>query len=116
MAKHVFVVFTEAQPGQEAAFNTWYDTRHLPDVLSVPGFVAAQRFRVQPPAGQAGGPQRYLALYEMDTDDVAATMAELTARAGTPAMPMSEAMNGAAIQTFLVDPMGPKVSGTPAQA
>ncbi|MDB5446135.1 MAG: hypothetical protein JWQ97_1452 [Phenylobacterium sp.] len=116
MAKHVFVVFTEAQPGQEAAFNTWYDSRHIPDVLSVPGFVAAQRFRVQPPAGQTGGPQRYLALYEMETDDVGATMAELMARAGGAAMPLSEAMNGAAIQTFLADALGPKVSAEPAAA
>jgi hypothetical protein len=46
MAKHVFVVFTNPVEGKEATYNDWCDNRHLPDVLDVPGFVSAQRFRL----------------------------------------------------------------------
>lgn len=110
MAKHLFVVFTEAQPGRDAEFNTWYDNQHLPDVLKVPGFRAAQRYRLEPdPSAPAGGPSKYLALYEMETDDVAATLADLTSRAGTAAMPMTEAM-GKAIVTHLATPITGRVT------
>jgi hypothetical protein len=31
----------------EAEFNAWYDA-HLDEILSIPGFVSAQRFRLEP--------------------------------------------------------------------
>lgn len=117
MAKHVFVVFTEAQPGREAEFNAWYDNQHVPDVLKVPGFRCAQRFRVQPaPDGPANAPPRFMALYEIETDDLAAVMAETKARAGTAAMPISDAMNAAATMTVLTQPLGERVLATPVEA
>jgi hypothetical protein len=110
------VVFTEAQTGRDAEFNEWYDKQHVPDVLKVPGYCAAQRFRLEPdPNAPAGGPNKYLALYEMETDDVAATLAELMKRAGTSAMPMSEAM-GQAIVTHLATPITSRVAALLANA
>jgi hypothetical protein len=49
MAKYTFVVMTNPTAGKEAEFNEWYNTHHIPDVLDVlkvPGFVCAQRFRI----------------------------------------------------------------------
>jgi len=109
MAKHTFVVFTEAKPGRDAEFNDWYDNRHVPDVLAVPGFIACQRFRLRPEDGAADAPTRYLALYEMETNDLEATMAELMSRAGTPAMPISDSMNAEAVRTIVADQLGARV-------
>ena len=36
MAKHVFVVLTNATPGKDEAFNDWYTNQHIPDVLAIP--------------------------------------------------------------------------------
>jgi hypothetical protein len=116
MAKHLFLVFTEAQPGKDAEFNTWYDNRHIPDVLSVPGFTAAQRFRLQPQADQPDAPPGYLAIYEIETDDVQATMASLMSRAGTPAMPFSDALNLDATKMFVADPLAARVVAKPVEA
>src|SRR3546814_16369245 len=39
----LYIVLTNATPGDDEQFNDWYTNTHIPDVLAVPGFVAAQR-------------------------------------------------------------------------
>lgn len=90
MPKYQYVVMSNPTPGKEEEYNRWYNEQHLHDVVAVPGFVAAQRFRVE---GEGSLPHRYLALYEIETDDVQKTLADLAGRAGTPAMPMSDAID-----------------------
>lgn len=90
LRKHVLVVLSNPVAGREDEFNAWYTGQHLPDVLRVPGFVAAQRFAF---AGEGEHPWKYLAIYEVETADVAATLATLMARAGTPDMAISSAMS-----------------------
>jgi hypothetical protein len=90
MAEYRFVVFTNATEGQEAEFNRWYDEQHVPDVLKVPGFVAAQRFVASRVRGEPA--HGFLTIYEISTDDVDATFAELARRVGTELMPMSGAL------------------------
>lgn len=41
MNKTLMLVFSNALEGQDEAFNEWYDTQHLPDVVDCPGVVAA---------------------------------------------------------------------------
>jgi hypothetical protein len=64
----------------EGEFNHWYDA-HLDEILSIPGFVSAQRFRLEPVVvdEDAGVRYRYLALYELegDVEQILAAMAEL---------------------------------------
>lgn len=90
MADYRFVVMTNATQGQDAEFNRWYDEQHVPDVLSVPGFVAAQRFKASAARGTPA--HGFLTIYEITTDDVDATFAELARRVGTDRMPMSDAL------------------------
>ena len=93
MAKYTFVVLTNAVEGKDDAFDEWYTNTHLGDVLAVPGFVSAQRFkltdvqRAKPPH-----PFRYLALYEIETNDLQKTLDELGKRSGTPAMVLTDTM------------------------
>ena len=71
---HLFLALTNPVPGVEAAFNTWYDTRHVPEVLRYGrGFTGCRRFRLE--AELRGGPLppwSYLALYDLDYEDLAA--------------------------------------------
>lgn len=85
MAKAVWMVFTNCPADREEEFNDWYENMHLPDLLTVEGIVAAQRFRL-PDDGPAmvtptgtTAVARYLALYELDTEDVAAVRAAVRA-------------------------------------
>jgi hypothetical protein len=110
MAKHVFVVFTNPVEGKDATYNDWYDNRHLPDVLDVPGFVSAQRFRLSDTQRAAGPfPWHYLALYEIETDDLKQTLAALGARSGTSAMVMSDALAEQRL-AWVFDPVTPLVT------
>jgi hypothetical protein len=90
MAAYTLVVLTNAVEGRTDEYNDWYTNQHLADVLRVPGFTAARRFKAEEGFPT---PHAYLALYEMETSDPGAVIGELTKRANTPAMPISEAMD-----------------------
>jgi hypothetical protein len=80
MARHVFVAFSDPKEGMEEDFNDWYTNQHMPDLMKIPGFVRASRYKlsdgVTTPTGPNASPaapsgQRYLAIYEIEADDVA---------------------------------------------
>lgn len=110
MSKYVFVVLTNATGGRDDEFNEWYNNQHIPDVLKIPGFVAAQRFSLAGAEMEgATSPWRYLALYDLDTDDLAGALKELGARVGTPAMVMSETLDMKTIGAYVFSPIAKRV-------
>jgi len=40
----IFLVYTDVDPTHEEEFNAWYNTEHLPELLSLPGFLDAARY------------------------------------------------------------------------
>jgi hypothetical protein len=111
MAKYTFVVLTNPTAGKDAEFNEWYNGQHIPDVLNVPGFVCAQRFRLANTqmGGESSSPYKYLALYEIETDDLAGALKDLRARAGTADMVMSDALDTNNVGAFIFTPVAEKV-------
>ena len=96
MPSYKYIVLTNPRPGCEAEFNRWYDERHLPDVMKTSGIVSAQRYEVaMGPSGAETPIRTYLTIFEIDTADLPETVAELMARVGTDAMPISEALDTA---------------------
>jgi hypothetical protein len=59
-------------PARENEYNDWYDNEHVRDILAVPGFTSARRYKVHGPAGDGTGAPAYLAIYEIDADDLTA--------------------------------------------
>jgi len=86
---YIQTVVTAPFAGREDEFNRWYDEIHLPEVLAVPGFVAGQRFALT--GLRAVDRPRYLSVYEIETDDLTATLNALGAAAQT--MTRSDAMD-----------------------
>src|SRR5689334_4600665 len=112
MEKHLFVVLTNAVEGQEDTFNEWYTNVHVGDVLKVPGIVSARRFKLSDTQREGTSPPwRYLALYEVETDDLNSVLAELKKRGGTSAMVVSDAMARDAA-AWLFKPITPKVQAS----
>lgn len=58
-------------PSREKEFNKWYDSIHLPDVLEPEGILSGTRYENLNP-GEGHG--KYMALYEIETDDIEQTM------------------------------------------
>jgi hypothetical protein len=88
MEKHLFVVMSNARDGQDEEFNDWYTNIHLKDLVNIPGFVSAQRFKyADQGAGNTDEPQwRYLALYQVEAESLADAQDALTnsVSGGTP--------------------------------
>lgn len=93
MEKHLFVVYTNAKDGRDAEFNEWYDNRHIADVLKVPGVVSAKRYVLSDFQRPTPHPHKYMAIYEIETDNLEAVSAEIARRVGTPVMPRSDALS-----------------------
>ena len=109
MKNYIFLVFSNPTIGKEDAYNEWYDTQHLADVVNVPGFVSAERFKLADVNNTGPKDYKYLAIYTVRTDDVHATHEMLQAAAGTPAMVMSDAIVPTK-RTGYFTPIGTKVT------
>jgi hypothetical protein len=77
------VVLSKPSEGSEQAYNDWYDHQHVPDVLRVPGFTAAQRLKliqIKPATYSLPG---YAVTFEFDSYDLQATIADVRHRLTT---------------------------------
>jgi len=72
VAKGVLVVQTRPVEGREDDYNKWYDEVHLPEIVALAGFTSARRFKLK-----HGDADPYLALYEVEAEDVTAAQAAL---------------------------------------
>jgi len=84
MAKALFLAWSSpVDDASDGEFNAWYEGTHIPQVrAAIPAITAVHRYLTADLAdGGAGGQpgQRYLAVYELDTDDVAGAAAALGA-------------------------------------
>ena len=52
-------------PEKEREFNQWYNKVHVPEVLTVPGFLSGRRFQ-----RVSGDEIKYMTLYELESLDV----------------------------------------------
>jgi hypothetical protein len=61
----IYLVYTDlVDDSQDEEFNTWYNTRHLPQLRGIPGILDAARY-----VAVKGGP-KYLAVYELESAQV----------------------------------------------
>lgn len=104
MTNPALMVFTSPSDGQDSEYNEWYTNTHVPEVLEIPGIVAAQRWKVADQPGELPA-HRYLAIYELDERPAADVIAALVAAA--PTMSMSPALGGA--QMVLYEPLTGRV-------
>jgi len=104
-----YVVFTEPKPGQDDAYNDWYDKQHLAEVLAVDGFVAAQRFKLVDVPGNPQGASRYLAIYEIEADDPKTVLDRLVEIGTGGGMVISDALDRASAKTILYQPIGERM-------
>ena len=106
MKKYKYIVFSNAAGDKDDAFNAWYDDIHLPEVLAVPGFTGAERYR-NPALDGAPPEHKYLAIYDIETDTIGATLDELMRRAGNGEMRMSDTLDMETVSTVLYEVITP---------
>ena len=105
MTRHLLVVSSDPIAGSEEDYQRWYDEVHLPAVLAVPGFVRAQRFAAAPSIHGELPDRRFLAIYELETDDLKRALARLAEAA--PGMVISAALDRSTATHFAYTAVGP---------
>lgn len=86
--------------GKEAEFNDWYNNTHLQEVVAVEGFISAQRYELTQAQQMPDQDYKYLALYELEDENVAATIENLLAASGTMDMGDSADLASAKVSIF----------------
>ena len=109
MPRYKLVVMTKPVEGREREYNDWYQNVHLDDLVAIDGVKSAQRFHLNravtdPP------PMPYLALYDVETNDIDGTIEELLTRAQSGRISVSDALSK---ETFcaVYEELGPVVTG-----
>lgn len=112
--KVIDLVQTNPKPGREDEFNEWYSTRHVYDLLRVPGIVSVQRYRVTANRRVDGngyedmpGPFQYLAVYEIEGDPADILKGIEQARSAGQ-IPWSDALDPA-FSAYFYEPIGDKI-------
>ncbi|WP_238887003.1 DUF4286 family protein [Mycobacterium sp. IDR2000157661] len=67
----MYVETMPVSPDKEADYHAWYNDTHLAQILSVDGVVSARRF------APTNGVGPFVAIYELDCDDLDAAVARL---------------------------------------
>jgi hypothetical protein len=104
MTQYTYLIHSKPREGRDDDFVAWYNTRHLTDMLRIDGVVSAQL--VQPSAAKSSAPEKYVAIFEFDTEDVEGLFAEMYRRGGTDDMPVSDALDTTSIATYLYEAAG----------
>ena len=69
MARYLLFGFSDCKDeSREEEFNEWYDNMHVPDMLEVEGMIKATRWMSA--EDKPGQKRKYLAMYELETDDI----------------------------------------------
>ena len=112
MAKHILMAFSNPHPGTDSEFNKWYDEIHLQEILTVKGYISAQRFYVSDAqmAGRAGPTHKYLTIYEIETDDLEQTLADLNDAARN--MSVDPSVDRSTTLAAVFHPIGERVCGS----
>jgi hypothetical protein len=113
----LLLVFTNAVDGSEDAFDRWYDDVHVPDVLAVPGVVAARRYALAemetPAVDDVPAPpppaHRHLAVYRLDRDPNE-VMGDFLERVTTGQMQLDPSLDLSTISLAAWSPRGPEHS------
>ena len=111
---YYFFVFSNPVAGQEARYNKWYNEQHQLDVVSIPGFVTAQRFVMNDlPLYRRADVElpKYLVVYRIVTEDLEGVFKEVSRRLQTGETTMDGSFDRATSVSYTYRAFRPFVKG-----
>ncbi|TAL00005.1 MAG: hypothetical protein EPO08_14945 [Rhodospirillaceae bacterium] len=78
MPRYKMVVFSKAKEGRDKEYNDWYNNVHLAEITSIKGVKSGQRFGLTLNLTQSAGFLPYLAIYDIETDDLKSVIQQMT--------------------------------------
>ena len=81
MPKGLLVVQTRpVSPDRVDEYHDWYDNKHIPALLTIPGVVSARRYRAT-----GGDDLSFMAVYELEADDLNTVLQDVGTNTGATA-------------------------------
>jgi len=77
--RYIYLVMSDPLPGREADFNDAYQNTHMGDLVQLPGWTGAQRFRLMPVTPRATQPlyrRGYLIIWDQEGSDLGKIQSE----------------------------------------
>jgi hypothetical protein len=109
MPRYKMVVMSSPVAGRDAEYHDWYQNTHLGQVLAIPGMRSAQRFRLDRNLVEGETPP-YLAIYDIETDDLDGVMRDIQGKAGSASLLISEAIDLTGVSAAIYEEFGPVVT------
>jgi hypothetical protein len=91
MTKFVMVVASSPHAGRDDDYTDWYDNVHIPELCTIPGIMSGKRYAAVPSPNPVPG--QYLAIYDVETDDINSVLTEMGRRAVAGEMSQSNALD-----------------------
>lgn len=103
MQKTYMVVLSDPiTAAEDEAFNTWYDSAHIPEILQLDGVLSASRLRASEVQAPGSVPShRYLAMYELDGSDARGVLDRMAA--ARPSMTGTDTLDLSSFQLMVFD-------------
>jgi hypothetical protein len=109
MPKFKMIALTNPVEGREEEYNDWYQNVHLPEIVSYKGMVSARRYKVAAPL-QAPVSYGYLAIYDIDTDDLGGMLQRIGGDSAAGKNTMTDASDNANAYTVIFNEFGDVVT------
>jgi len=109
MPRYKMVVLSKPVEGREQAYNDWYQDIHLGEMVALPGIRSARRYR-RALNLVAGDSYPYMAIYEIEADDLDAVVAGIIEASGSGGIWMSDAIDLGDKYAVIYEEFGAEVS------
>lgn len=103
--RYKFIAFSNPAAGKDEEFDAWSETKHIPDVLALPGFISAQRFKYCD-VKSTGLPLRWktATIYEVETDNPETFFASMFEASAQGRIPMADCADMSSAFVGLFEP------------
>lgn len=109
MPRYKMIALTNPVEGRDDEFNDWYQNVHLHEICAFPGVTGAQRYRMAAPL-QEPFKARYLAIYDIETDDIRTTLGAMGQASAAGKMTPCDAADSANAYTVVFEEFGERVN------
>jgi hypothetical protein len=109
MQRYKMVVMSHPVKGREDDYNDWYQNVHLGELVALPGFKSARRFRLARSLVE-GETYPYLAVYDIETNDIDSVLDNLRDMAENERLTMSDSLDTDNTHAVVYEEFGAVVS------
>jgi len=108
MPSYQLIVMSRPVEGKDRECNNWHQDIHLPELVALPGIVAARRLRAVATLS-AKEPYPYATVYQIETEDIDGVLRTITDTAAAGQLTMSDSLDTSSVHAVAYEEFGDEV-------